>query len=160
MHIHTHTHMHTILFSCVLFLCVLFTAAGRSQSCDICSGGAFNCGFVSALPLAVQERGICYGFEGEKKYVCWFRSYLLIASMESQVQRRATTISVYDLKNRFIAFSLPLPGMTGGPPVRSGRGMAGAAGGTRVFLLWLHSVLLTWFQHRLKILNSLCRVNV
>ena len=78
-----------------------------------------------SIVTSAQERGVCYGFEGEKKYVGWFRSYLLIASMENQVQRR-TTISVFDLKNRFIAFSLPLPGMTAGPPARTTRG-GGAA---------------------------------
>jgi hypothetical protein len=64
---------------------------------------------------------VCYGFEGEKRYISWFRSYLLIASMETQVQRR-TTISVFDLKNRFIAFSLLLPGMTSAAPSRPSRG--------------------------------------
>jgi hypothetical protein len=70
----------------------------------------------AALAVVVpQERGVCYGFEGEKRYVSWFRSYLIIASVEVNVQRR-TTVSIFDLKNRFIAFSLPLPGMATAQP--------------------------------------------
>ncbi len=66
---------------------------------------------------------MCYGFEGEKRYVSWFRSYLLIASVDSQ---RRTTISVFDLKNRFIAFSLPLPGMGAVQARTGGRAPMGA----------------------------------
>lgn len=52
----------------------------------------------------VDGRGPCWAFEGEKKFVGWFRGYLLciIADQKSG----ANTFNVYDLKNRLIAHSL------------------------------------------------------
>ena len=47
-----------------------------------------------------QDRGGCFGFEGEKKYICYFKHYLLVAHVDP---RGRHAINVYDLKNKFIA---------------------------------------------------------
>ncbi|WOG98850.1 hypothetical protein DCAR_0418196 [Daucus carota subsp. sativus] len=52
----------------------------------------------------VDGRGPCWAFEGEKKFVGWFRGYLLCIVED---QRTGQNIfNVYDLKNRLIAHSI------------------------------------------------------
>ncbi|XP_047333896.1 vacuolar protein-sorting-associated protein 11 homolog [Impatiens glandulifera] len=52
----------------------------------------------------VDGRGPCWAFEGEKRFLGWFRGYLLCIIED---QRSGTNIfNIYDLKNRLIAHSL------------------------------------------------------
>lgn len=49
-------------------------------------------------------RGPCWAFEGEKKFIGWFRGYLLCVIAD---QRNGKNVfNIYDLKNRLIAHSL------------------------------------------------------
>ncbi|GAB2233744.1 hypothetical protein Droror1_Dr00002973 [Drosera rotundifolia] len=48
-------------------------------------------------------RGPCWAFEGEKKFVGWFRGYLL--TVVSDQRGNKYTFNIYDLKNRLIAHS-------------------------------------------------------
>ncbi|KAL5977230.1 Vacuolar protein sorting-associated protein 11 [Asimina triloba] len=52
----------------------------------------------------IDGRGPCWAFEGEKKFLGWFRGYLLCVIVDSRSRRN--TFNVYDLKNRLIAQSL------------------------------------------------------
>ncbi|KAF3778686.1 Vacuolar protein-sorting-associated protein [Nymphaea thermarum] len=52
----------------------------------------------------VDGRGPCRAFEGEKKFLGWFRSYLL--SVISDQRSTKNTFNVYDLKNHLIAHSM------------------------------------------------------
>ncbi|CAA6653614.1 unnamed protein product [Spirodela intermedia] len=49
-------------------------------------------------------RGPCWAFEGEKKFLGWFRSYLLCVISDQRSGK--DTFNVYDLKNRLIAHSV------------------------------------------------------
>ncbi|KAL8144386.1 hypothetical protein V2J09_017418 [Rumex salicifolius] len=49
-------------------------------------------------------RGPCWAFEGEKKFVGWFRGYLLCVVADQRNGKN--TFNVYDLKNRLIAHSM------------------------------------------------------
>ncbi|GAB2285198.1 Vacuolar protein sorting-associated protein 11 [Dionaea muscipula] len=49
-------------------------------------------------------RGPCWAFEGEKKFVGWFRGYLLCVVSDQRVT--TNTFNIYDLKNRLIAHSI------------------------------------------------------
>lgn len=52
----------------------------------------------------VDGRGPCWAFEGEKKFLGWFRGYLLCVIAD---QRNGNNIfNIYDLKNRLIAHSV------------------------------------------------------
>lgn len=52
----------------------------------------------------VDGRGPCWAFEGEKKFLGWFRGYLLCVFADRRSGNN--TFNVYDLKNRLIAHSL------------------------------------------------------
>lgn len=52
----------------------------------------------------VDGRGPCWAFEGEKKFLGWFRGYLLCVIADQRNVKN--TFNVYDLKNRLIAHSL------------------------------------------------------
>lgn len=52
----------------------------------------------------VDGRGPCWAFEGEKKYIGWFRGYLL-AVIGDVKKPEKNTFNIYDLKNKLIAFS-------------------------------------------------------
>ncbi|KAL1805594.1 hypothetical protein ACET3Z_028662 [Daucus carota] len=52
----------------------------------------------------VDGRGPCWAFEGEKKFVGWFRGYLLCVIEDHR--SGTNTFNVYDLKNRLIAHSI------------------------------------------------------
>lgn len=52
----------------------------------------------------VDGRGPCWAFEGEKKFLGWFRGYLLCVIADQRNGKN--TFNVYDLKNRLIAHSL------------------------------------------------------
>ncbi|KAM1010377.1 hypothetical protein FF1_045722 [Malus domestica] len=52
----------------------------------------------------VDGRGPCWAFEGEKKFLGWFRGYLLCVIADQR--NNSNTFNIYDLKNRLIAHSL------------------------------------------------------
>lgn len=52
----------------------------------------------------VDGRGPCWAFEGEKKFLGWFRGYLLCVIADQRNGK--STFNIYDLKNRLIAQSL------------------------------------------------------
>ncbi|XP_004241840.1 vacuolar protein-sorting-associated protein 11 homolog [Solanum lycopersicum] len=52
----------------------------------------------------VDGRGPCWAFEGEKKFLGWFRGYLLCVFDDQRTGKN--TFNVYDLKNRLIAHSI------------------------------------------------------
>ena len=52
----------------------------------------------------VDGRGPCWAFEGEKKFIGWFRGYLLCVIADQRNGKN--TFNIYDLKNRLIAHSL------------------------------------------------------
>jgi len=52
-----------------------------------------------------EGRGQCYAFEGKKRLLSWFRGYLTIVSDEGPDK---ATVTVFDVQNKFIAFSAPI----------------------------------------------------
>ncbi|KAJ0054325.1 hypothetical protein Pint_01859 [Pistacia integerrima] len=52
----------------------------------------------------VDGRGPCWAFEGEKRFLGWFRGYLLCVIADQRNDKNI--FNVYDLKNRLIAHSL------------------------------------------------------
>ncbi|CAK9133372.1 unnamed protein product [Ilex paraguariensis] len=52
----------------------------------------------------VDGRGPCWAFEGEKKFIGWFRGYLLCVIADQR--NSMNTFNIYDLKNRLIAHSI------------------------------------------------------
>lgn len=52
----------------------------------------------------VDGRGPCWAFEGEKKFLGWFRGYLLCVIADQRTGNY--TFNIYDLKNRLIAHSV------------------------------------------------------
>eukprot|EP00163_Fabomonas_tropica_P014549 TRINITY_DN2645_c0_g3_i4.p1 TRINITY_DN2645_c0_g3~~TRINITY_DN2645_c0_g3_i4.p1 ORF type:complete len:454 (+),score=82.80 TRINITY_DN2645_c0_g3_i4:150-1511(+) len=51
-----------------------------------------------------EGKGQASGFDGEKRLLAWFRSYLLIVGKDPHNQK-LNSFTIYDLKNHFIAFS-------------------------------------------------------
>lgn len=58
----------------------------------------------------VDGRGPCWAFEGEKLFLGWFRGYLLSVIADQRTSRNV--FNIYDLKNRLIAYSLPVGEVT------------------------------------------------
>lgn len=54
----------------------------------------------------VDGRGPCWAFEGVKQLLGWFRGYLL--SVIADQRTNHSIFNIYDLKNRLIAYSLPV----------------------------------------------------
>lgn len=52
----------------------------------------------------IDGRGPCWAFEGEKKFIGWFRGYLLCVTADHKTNKN--TFNIYDLKNRLIAHSI------------------------------------------------------
>jgi hypothetical protein len=66
--------------------------------------------FVTGQPDAVycynsEGRGQCYAFEGKKRLLAWHRGYLAVVSDEGPEK---ATVTVFDVQNKFIAFSAPV----------------------------------------------------
>eukprot|EP01119_Soliformovum_irregulare_P007415 TRINITY_DN1982_c0_g1_i1.p1 TRINITY_DN1982_c0_g1~~TRINITY_DN1982_c0_g1_i1.p1 ORF type:complete len:907 (-),score=260.18 TRINITY_DN1982_c0_g1_i1:49-2769(-) len=51
-----------------------------------------------------ESRGSCFAFEGEKKFLSWFRSYLIVVGQDPN-NAKTNTMTIYDMKNRLIAYS-------------------------------------------------------
>ncbi|KAF5453803.1 hypothetical protein F2P56_023522 [Juglans regia] len=58
----------------------------------------------------IDGRGPCWAFEGEKKFLGWFRGYLLCVIADQRNGKN--TFNVYDLKNRLIAHSIVVKEVT------------------------------------------------
>lgn len=64
-------------------------------------------------------RGPCLAFEGVKLQLHWFRGYLIVVGKDNKAMPRApvmgphgmemNTVTVYDIQNKFIAYSAPYP---------------------------------------------------
>ncbi|KAG9129047.1 hypothetical protein Leryth_016874 [Lithospermum erythrorhizon] len=52
----------------------------------------------------IDGRGPCWAFEGEKKFLGWFRGYLLCVTADQKSNQ--STFNIYDLKNHLIAHSI------------------------------------------------------
>lgn len=52
-----------------------------------------------------EDRSVCFAFEGEKKYLSFFKHYLLVAHVDPRGRHQ---VNVYDLQNKFIAFNWTL----------------------------------------------------
>ncbi|GAB9470414.1 Vacuolar protein sorting-associated protein 11 [Globisporangium polare] len=65
-----------------------------------------------------EDRSVCFGFEGEKKYLHFFKHYLLVAHVDPRGRHQ---VNVYDLQNKFIAFNWTLTNTTPKGPGASGR---------------------------------------
>ncbi|MGH0129778.1 UNVERIFIED_CONTAM: hypothetical protein FKN15_059462 [Acipenser sinensis] len=58
-----------------------------------------------------DERGPCFGFEGQKLLVHWYRGYLLLLTRDCKTPNKEASpsekqlLTVYDLDNKFIAYS-------------------------------------------------------
>ncbi|XP_033108411.1 vacuolar protein sorting-associated protein 11 homolog isoform X2 [Anneissia japonica] len=66
----------------------------------------------------LDGRGPCLAFEGEKRLLHWYRGYLIIVGKDSKNIPRVQTsgqtrqmdiVTVYDIQNKFIAYSGPFP---------------------------------------------------
>ncbi|KAI0497698.1 hypothetical protein KFK09_020931 [Dendrobium nobile] len=53
----------------------------------------------------VDGRGPCWAFDGEKKFLGWFRGYLLCVIGDHQINSK-NSFNIYDLKNKLIAHSM------------------------------------------------------
>eukprot|EP00299_Pterocystis_sp_00344_P009327 c3894_g1_i2.p1 GENE.c3894_g1_i2~~c3894_g1_i2.p1 ORF type:complete len:937 (-),score=281.23 c3894_g1_i2:27-2807(-) len=56
-----------------------------------------------------DDNGPCYGIDGVKHCLAWFRGYLVLVSTDPTASAPVHRLQVYDLKNRFIAFSDTFP---------------------------------------------------
>lgn len=85
-----------------------------------------------------EDRSVCFGFEGEKKYLSFFKHYLLVAHVDPRGRHQ---VNVYDLQNKFIAFNWTLTSVGGGgkgpmggarrPPLPQGSSRGSTAPGAR-----------------------------
>ncbi|KAJ7570925.1 hypothetical protein O6H91_01G140100 [Diphasiastrum complanatum] len=55
----------------------------------------------------IDGRGPCWAFEGKKRFLGWFRGYLL-AVVADQRNSDRNVFNIYDLKNKLIAYSAPV----------------------------------------------------
>ncbi|KAL0589512.1 hypothetical protein ABG067_002416 [Albugo candida] len=52
-----------------------------------------------------DDKSVCFAFDGEKKYLHFFKQYLIVAHVDSRGRHQ---VNVYDLQNKFIAFNWTL----------------------------------------------------
>ncbi|KAL6049387.1 Vacuolar protein sorting-associated protein 11 [Balamuthia mandrillaris] len=106
--------------------------AVMSDANDLCVARSEAVYFYEA-----EGRGPCFAFEGEKKIVAWFRGYLIVVGQDEQGGGRAAagpstaapaapatvasssagqpkmnTLTIYDLKNKFVACRLTFQSVT------------------------------------------------
>jgi hypothetical protein len=73
----------------------------------------FSVGRKEAVYFYEQEgRGPCFAFEGDKKLLAYFRSYLIVVSQDGTGQSKNQMFNIYDLKNKFIAFTDTFPNVS------------------------------------------------
>ena len=54
-------------------------------------------------------QGPCYAFEGDKKLMGWFRSYLVVVNDQKGGANKLNPVSIYDIDNKFTAFTGAIP---------------------------------------------------
>ncbi|KAJ0409947.1 hypothetical protein P43SY_005841 [Pythium insidiosum] len=80
--------------------------------------GEIAVGQVDAVYFyTTEDRSVCFGFEGEKRYLQFFKHYLLVAHVDPRGRHQ---INVYDLQNKFIASNWTLTGASVGAGSRGG----------------------------------------
>eukprot|EP00457_Paulinella_chromatophora_P001265 gb/GEZN01001267.1/.p1 GENE.gb/GEZN01001267.1/~~gb/GEZN01001267.1/.p1 ORF type:complete len:995 (+),score=149.02 gb/GEZN01001267.1/:333-2987(+) len=86
---------------------------GCELRCSVLSEAENGSGFGQQLVAARKEavffydedsKGICFGFDGMKKLVGWFSNYLVLVN-EIPTEPKKNTLTIYDLKNKFIAYA-------------------------------------------------------
>ncbi|XP_071958560.1 vacuolar protein sorting-associated protein 11 homolog isoform X2 [Antedon mediterranea] len=96
---------------------------GCSQRCTVMSDSTQDCQLIIGRHDAVyfyhlDGRGPCLAFEGEKRLLHWYRGYLIVVGKDSKNIPRVQTsgqtrhmdiVTVYDIQNKFIAYSGPFP---------------------------------------------------
>ncbi|KAK3746923.1 hypothetical protein RRG08_030334 [Elysia crispata] len=97
---------------------------GANPGCIVMTDASQDNQLVIGRPDAVyfyqpDGRGPCLAFEGIKLQLHWFRGYLIVVGKESKAMPRApvlgphgmemNTVTVYDIQNKFIAYSAPYP---------------------------------------------------
>jgi len=84
---------------------------GANVDCSVMTrDGTMAVGRTEAVFIyGVDGRGPCFVFEGEKVKLMWFHRYLLSLSKRKQTDREVLTI--YDLKNKLIAFTCEVEGV-------------------------------------------------
>eukprot|EP00732_Lithocolla_globosa_P001976 Lithocolla_globosa_v1_NODE_1146_length_2839_cov_36.775503.p1 type:complete len:487 gc:universal NODE_1146_length_2839_cov_36.775503:1283-2743(+) len=114
--------------------CYLTSGKEQYELLDEHQGCELGCGVLSDpeqdIILGKKEavyfygsdgRGPCFAFEGEKKLLAWFRSYLIIVSRDAKMlttslapknMDKMNSITIYDLKNKFIGFNVPFNDVT------------------------------------------------
>ena len=63
-----------------------------------------------------EGRGQCYAFEGQKVALHWYRSYLVVASTDTNqsggsskdLEVEKNILTVFDVQNKFIAYTAPV----------------------------------------------------
>ena len=82
---------------------VLDSEGGAPEHCSVANETRqLICGREQAVYFyETEEKGICFGFDGDKQEVGWFNSYLYIVEEEMSGKHQLT---IYDLKNKFRAF--------------------------------------------------------
>mmetsp|Transcript_3507 Transcript_3507/g.9503 ORF Transcript_3507/g.9503 Transcript_3507/m.9503 type:complete len:1008 (+) Transcript_3507:108-3131(+) len=96
--------------------CLAFSQNDQRRFIDEHKGADVNCVAYSdeqELILADDQgvfvyeldgRGSCFGFEGNKKMLLWFRSYLCVISAQDG-PNPLDSLQIYDLSNKFVAFN-------------------------------------------------------
>lgn len=86
---------------------------GCELNCSVVTDENDTSGFGQQLVAArreavffydVDSKGICFGFDGLKKSVGWFSNYLVLVN-EIPTEPKKNTLTIYDLKNKFIAYA-------------------------------------------------------
>ncbi|XP_069106820.1 vacuolar protein sorting-associated protein 11 homolog isoform X1 [Argopecten irradians] len=101
---------------------------GASLHCTVMSDHTQDHQLVMGRQDAVyfyqpDGRGPCLAFEGEKLHLQWFRGYLIVVGKENKALLRTAVlggqslemniVTVYDIQNKFIAYSAPYPDVIG-----------------------------------------------
>lgn len=102
---------------------ILLDTHGCSPKCSVLSDSKQDHQFVIGRNDAVyfyqhDGRGPCLAFDGEKILLHWFRSYLVVVGKDTKAVHASgitsppiemNIVTVYDIQNKFIAYSAPLP---------------------------------------------------
>ncbi|XP_074656340.1 vacuolar protein sorting-associated protein 11 homolog [Tubulanus polymorphus] len=94
---------------------------GCAMKCSVQTDVTLDHQFVIGRNDAVyfyqpDERGQCLAFDSDKLQLHWFRGYLVVVSKDNKVLARPNAqgfdlnlVTVYDINNKFIAYSAPIP---------------------------------------------------
>ncbi|XP_065843977.1 vacuolar protein sorting-associated protein 11 homolog [Oscarella lobularis] len=90
--------------------------------CDIghcvLSDESSNCQFVIGRNEAVhfydvEDKGPCFGLEGGKSILHWFKSFLIIVYLDTRQRgpsgKTVHQLTIYDIRNKYVAYSAPFP---------------------------------------------------